>query len=219
MSEQGQENPFEDIDIPVIEMLNKFDEERHGLYDWLSSVAVESPDVSEYQEATSELITSTAGAFRDLTVVIRRSSQDIDGEKAELEKLWQQDDNERVELLSQLVGHECFEALDGESVSQLVDDLYQESDDGKSLAENTYTVYRAYLAGDVELFAGHVQDKHDVVHGKNLDTKAQDSMKIEITMPEPGVRKHVLDVAKIALGATIAIVVARRYFDKSSEGL
>jgi hypothetical protein len=208
VSEIKQENPFEEnIGNEVIDALNVFDRERQGLYDWLSSVAVELPDVSEYNAETTELITATADAFASLAVAIHNASSDIDTEKMEIERLLQQDDNERTKLFSHLAECDCFDALDEERTEAVVSEIYEESEDNKTLYDTVHAVYREYLAGDVGSFAGHLQEKHSVT--QSVETK-QNETTIEIIMPTPNLRKHALDVAKIALGVTVGLMIHKK---------
>jgi hypothetical protein len=210
---QQDQNPFENTGSMLLDALNRFDREREGLYDWLSSIAVEAPEAAEYHQATSELIDNTADAFTELALAVRISSSDIDDEKKQIEKLILQDDNERVELFSQLVECECFDALNEERAQEIVNDIYSESEDEKGLSEVIHTIYRANLAGDIQSFAGHVQEKHDQVEAIT-QSEIVNETSIDMIISVPQLKKNALDIAKIALGASIALMASRKFMKK-----
>ena len=200
----SEELPFPETDCALIESINKFDERRGQLYDWLSSVAVDLPEVAEYHDATSQLITETAEVFVECFREVRRSSDNTDDAKDEIAKIWRTDDTERVKLFCSLVDCNCFDPFDEERMEVVINDLYDSIESEADLDENTYEIFRAALSGDVEMFAQHIEQKRE------NEPKVVSTTEITIDLDNSKLAKHAVDIAKIALGVSLGIIMSKR---------
>lgn len=208
MSEMTQEDPFENIGCELISELDQFDQTRHNFYDWLAELAVTLPDTSTYRQAASEFLDETAVAFTDMAISIHSSSDDVDAAKSGITELWLQDDNERVNMFRLLTTQDdTFESLGPDRTEEVVNDLYSNSGSEEELAENVFLVYRAFFGSDVQRFSDCLQEKRGMSLSPVLE---ENEPMIDISIDIATARKAILDVAKIAIGVSLGLMVTRR---------
>ena len=205
MSQVEFENPFENVESKLIDALGEFDKERGELYDSLTQIGLEAPDVMEYQIAIGEKVSAVAMAMQDLAYELLKADG-VDASKEQLTRLWQADDNERVGIFTQLIEceNECFESMDEASAEYLVDELYGSVDTENELSEEIFEKYRMFLASDVHEFAEHVQKKHELQKRKTAPREVKTIM-LDINTA----RKAARGMAAVAFGVLTGMAIER----------
>lgn len=214
MSELQQDNPFEAIGSEVVNALNKFDESRKSLYLTLNDVAATTPDISTYHPVVSPKISEVAESFSGIATAMRTSGDDIDAVKESVTALWLDDDNERVGRFILLAGGdahtECFSCFGKDSVTEIVNDIVEASENDDDLHENLSAIFRASLAGDVEALARHVQARRaERIQSGEIEPEQEATTAIVVDLSR--VQKHLVDVAKIAVGVTLGLTIFKRF--------
>lgn len=191
-------NPGEESRFPH---LTSFDESRQDLYGRLQALMANPVDVSLYAEDTGKLMSAAARNFADLSLEILREADDRESSQSQIVTLIKGDDEERVKKFSEATGDDAFVCMDREYIEEHVAEVFNQSETDTDLSEFFYQLYGSVISSDVEKLINLAQTRYAKRMQLEMESKPS-------TLTVIG--SHALDVAKIAVGATVALWAYKR---------
>lgn len=229
-SEQGggssAEGQFPEGALPTFDVLTLFDESRQMLHGWLHSVEVDMESIDEVAERAGEYIESASMAFGELGAHFRSTQEDDEEAQSILATMWEEDDAERMMLFQNMT--DCADCYTGENSEQIANNIriaYLQAEHQKvDIAAALQGAYMGVAAQEVGALLGHLAKGNLQFHEDDMLAAEQGgvtqptdpSVRFEVTVPAVAekVVGYTLDVAKIALGAGIALWAYRKYYDR-----
>lgn len=181
----------------MMQAMAGFDEQRSIFCDGLAEMAVQAggrgSDGIELPNAAG--LTSAAELL--FKAVVEESAA-IDDAKNLLMQIILDDDNERITMVRQILeGDECFDIFDHDYLGWMIDEAIEGADAASQVATKLVELYRECIEHDVRMFVAHLDGQNE----GNAEAISVDS--------SPSLRRHAMDVAKIAAGVAIGLAMNR----------
>ncbi len=189
------------IDAPegvrLLSRLTGFDDGRGKLYDHLSNVATNFTKATSGEQQSTMELDDIAARFEGMIRAMLASGDSIDDIVEMTIRIMFDDNTQRRELINGLLNDpDAIAASKHEDLRKEVEDCIKKAESTEGAVETIVQTYHLRLAEDVSKFMQVIVDKqHD--HGVDQAT-------LEI---KKDMKDHVTEVAKIALGVSIAFAV------------
>lgn len=158
MEEARFEDPLEHLESKVLRALNHYDETRMELYDWMCVVAMEEAKFLDHAQPTTERLNCASAAFKELVGELNGRFKPKVAKKM-IAEIIIQDDTERVELFSSLLGKECLPYADEVRVKKFIKKSYQNAEDRAELSDSLGELNYMYLSSDLQMLSQAIDEK------------------------------------------------------------
>lgn len=182
----------------------EFDEYRQSLYDGLADMVTKLHDENCAPGSVDLTVTLREQPLQDLFSEILRDTKDRDGAIDVIVGIFKSDSDERVNLLRKLLNDdECIQFFDKEQLRSLVENAFDPATESTAVS-NLVGLYQSDLSSDLDNFMQHLISLHEDKLLIQAPKPEMQEMTLEINKTP---RDHAVDIAKIAAGVTIALVV------------
>jgi hypothetical protein len=228
----------------VFEALQLFDDSRQMLYGWLHTVEVEIATIDVYSDQAGPKIVAVAETFGELAAqIVNEATDKVDAQDC-IASVWRDDDAQRMFLFNGLTGCVCFdngsieyqpedsfdEDEDGDNEKDMpLDNITIAFDQaevhGVDLSEAIENAYTAVASKEIGELFGHLAYGSLQFHENDLKAvqprqeQPEQEQEVIMRLTYPAVAEKVIsysfDVAKIAIGAGIALWFSRKMQDRA----
>jgi hypothetical protein len=185
--------------------LAKFDEGRSRLHDQLSEIAANMDEISEGKEKVPVNLDGIAESLGEVLRLRLNEGGGIDELVETAFAVILADNVERIKLMNYLLGEPVMPDFKPEDLRALIVASTKNLGTISDAIDKIEQVYHIDLSEDVEQFVRMLINKH--LHDTQAHSGADSQMQtIEI---KKDMKEHAVDVAKIAMGVTVALAVDR----------
>lgn len=211
-------------DFLVLEANDIFNDHRQVLYAWLHTLEVQVSTIDTYAKMSGGRIVAVAEAFGELGAQINNSATDNEDAQDFIATIWRNDDIERMIMFKGLTGCLCYDVEsnpqedDSEEDDDPTEDIvlsnikiaYDEAENGgNTLAGAIEDAYQAVAIKEIGALLGHLAYGSSEFHERDLEA-SQSRVLVSKNELSEKIISFSLDVAKIAIGAGIALWANKR---------
>lgn len=189
--------------MPLSAALVAFDVRRASLHDNLSEFAVNMPSIIALETRSTVDLDGVAECFAEILRVMVREEADQTAIINTAAVVMDNETAERSDLMNQLLGEKQIPKFKFKDIEDLITQCIKEAENIEQAIDTIEALYHTDLGNDVNNFVQLVVNKHQ----HQLDEQhAAAGQTIEI---KKDAKEHVFDIAKVALGVTVALALDR----------
>lgn len=185
-----------------------FDERRNGLYDRLAQVAVEIDESRDRHGETDIKYEGIKGSFKNFLKELYGSITDHDTRLEVVARFIKTDSDERIHMMRGFLGDDnCLEEFEQSCLEDILNHIIATSETVDDVLNGIAELYEDDLLNDIDVYMGHLISMH--LEKLNDEPHSHDDDEVQTLEIKKSVGEHVVDVAKIAAGVSIALAVDR----------
>lgn len=195
--------------VPLISKLTGFDSMRGALYHDLAQFAANIDEINMTRKEATIEINDVAEQFAGVLKEMVKGAANHDDIVDMASRLMLKDSTERVEMMNGLVDGLKMLDFKPDDLTDVIAGCVQQAETTNQAIENIEQMYRIDLTHDVEIFVQLLIQK------KQQSIDSQPQMMVQTLEIKKDLKDHIGDIAKVALGVTVALAFDRLFHKKT----